>query len=135
MMDLNLRVRDNPSAKEKLLTLFDNIFYKRSYTDELRDLKKINFVHFLYDLEIITTLYILFLIEQDYNYPDTSKYNPKTLFLHGWVRQFLCDGKEIDNMIMSLCRKQPPRPCYTNQDDLNRKEYNAHRKPLWYLSE
>lgn len=135
MIDLNLRVRDNPSTKEKLLTLFDNIFYKKSYINELWDLQKIQFTHFLYSLEIITTLYILLLIEQDYNYPDTSKYNPKTLFLHGWVRQFLCNGKEIDNMVMSLCKGQPPQAAYTREDDMNHKKYNAHRAPLWYLSE
>ncbi len=133
MIDLNLRVRDNPSTKEKLLTLFDNIFYKKNYINELQELRKIPFIHFLYDLEIITTLYILLLIEQDYNYPDTSKYNPKTLFLHGWVRQFLCNGKEIDNMVMSLCKSQPPQAAYTREDDMNHKKYNAHREPLWYL--
>lgn len=134
MIDLNLRVRDNSSAKEKLLTLFDNIFYKKNYINELKELQKIPFIHFLYSLEIITTLYILLLIEQDYNYPDTSKYNPKTLFLHGWVRQFLCNGKEIDNMVMSLCKGQPPQPQYTREDDMNHKKYNPNREPCWYTT-
>jgi len=70
MIDLNLRIRSNPEQKRKLLNLFDTIFYKKDYSNLLEELLNINFEHFLYDIEIISSLYILFLIEQDYNYPD-----------------------------------------------------------------
>lgn len=135
MIDLNLRIRSNPEQKEKLLNLFDNIFYKKNYSNSLEELSNINFEHFLYDIEIISSLYVLFLIEQDYNYPDwKSNYNPKTLFLHWWIRQFIDDWKEIDNLVMSVCRWQPPMVKYTYQDDLNHKKYNINRENLWYLN-
>lgn len=134
MIDLNLRIRSNLNKKEDLLKLFDNIFYKKPFKEDLDKLKAFNFDHFLYDLEIIAILYLLFLIEQDYNYPDKkSNYNPKTLFLHWWVRQFICNWKEIDNLVMSVCRFQPPMVKYTYEDDLNHKRYNENRKDLWYL--
>lgn len=135
MIDLNLRIRSNPEQKEKLLNLFDDIFYKKIYSNSLEELSNINFEHFLYDIEIISSLYVLFLIEQDYNYPDwKSNYNPKTLFLHWWIRQFINDWKEIDNLVMSVCRRQPPMVKYTYQDDLNHKKYNINRDNLWYLN-
>lgn len=135
MIDLNLRIRSNPNEKGDLLKLFDNIFYKKSFKEDLDKLKAFNFDHFLYDIEIISVLYLLFLIEQDYNYPDKkSNYNPKTLFLHWWVRQFICDWKEIDNLVMSVCKWQPPMAKYTSEDDLNNKKFNKDRKDLWYLN-
>jgi hypothetical protein len=86
MIDLNLRIRSNSNieTKKNLLKLFDKIFYKEEdYVETLEYLKNIKFQHSLYELEIITTLYLLFLIEQEFNYPDEkSKFNPKTLFLH-----------------------------------------------------
>lgn len=135
MIDLNLRIRSNVDQKENLLKLFDNIFYKKDYSENIKQLKWKRFTHFLYDIEVISTLYLLFLIEQEYNYPDgKSKYSPKTLFLHWRVRQFVCEGKEIDNLVMSVCRWQPPMVKYTFQDDLNHKKYNKDRDSLWYLS-
>lgn len=135
MIDLNLRIRSNPEQKENLLNLFDNIFYKKDYSSYLEELSNITFDHFLYEIEIISALYVLFLIEQDYNYPDwKSNYNPKTLFLHWWIRQFIADWKEIDNLVMSVCRWQPPMVKYTCQDDLNHKKYNIDRDKLWYLN-
>ncbi len=134
MIDLNLRVRSNSEYKEYLLLLFDNIFYKKDFSLEINKLSHIEFTHFLYDLDVITTLYLLFLIEQDFNYPDNkSKFNPKTLFLHWWIRQFLCDWKEIDNLVMSVCRWQPPKVSYTKEDNRNHKNYNSNREELWYL--
>lgn len=135
MIDLNLRIRGNIEQKENLLKLFDNIFYKKDYSKNIEELKKKSFAHFLYDIEMISTLYLLFLIEQEYNYPDAmSKYSPKTLFLHWWIRQFVCEWKEIDNLVMSVCRGQPPMVKYTFQDDLNHKKYNKDRGDLWYLN-
>lgn len=134
MIDLNLRIRSNWEQKEKLLDLFDNIFYKKDFLKELNCLKNVNFEHYLYDLEIISVLYLLFLIEQEYNYPDwKSKYNPKTLFLHWWVRQFILELKEIDNLVMSVCNRQPPKVSYTCKDDKNNKKYDEWRKNKWYL--
>ena len=134
MIDLNLRIRSNPEQKEKLLDLFDNIFYKKDYWDFLKELQKVKFEHFLYDIEIISSLYLLFLIEQEYNYPDNkSKYNPKTLFLHWWIRQFILELKEIDNLVMSVCNRQPPKVWYTFEDDKNHRKYNEKRKDKWYL--
>ncbi|MDD2516232.1 MAG: hypothetical protein PHF26_03375 [Candidatus Gracilibacteria bacterium] len=134
MIDLNLRIRSNSETKENLLLLFDNIFYKRDYKKEFDKLNETNFLHYLYNLKIITTIYTLLLIEQDFNYPDgKSKYNPKTLFLHGWIRQFICNGKEIDNLVMSVCKGQPPLAQYTKEDDKNHKKFNINRSPLWYL--
>lgn len=136
MLDLNLRVRWNSDTKRDLLLLFDAIFYKDDYSDFLSHVKSIKFEHFLYDISIISTLYILLLIEQDYNYPaDKSKFNPATLFLHGWVRQFICNVKEIDNMTMSVCSRQPPLTQFTRQDNKKHKDFNENRRALWYFEE
>lgn len=147
LIDLNLRTRFRPDLKEKILNLFDNIFYNKQYKELFKELKKEKFEHYLNkDLEITVCLYMLFLIEQNYNYPKESKYDPKTLFFHGWVRQIICDDIELDNSIVSAARGQPPKVGYTEQDSkikevtkqkkkmkVDNEKYNSNPKKFWYL--
>ena len=118
-----------------MLLLFDDLFYKKDIEEKLFSLEREEFEHYLNnDLRIIIYLYMLFLIEQDFNYPKLSQYEPKTLFLHGWLRQIICDtSRELDNYIMSVCSRQPPKVLYTKLDDKNHKEYDENRKELWYI--
>ncbi|HET7319972.1 MAG TPA: hypothetical protein VFI84_00120, partial [Candidatus Saccharimonadales bacterium] len=63
-----------------------------------------------------------------------SKYNPRTLFYQGWVRQVIDSEKELDNLLMSIANRQPPAAKYTAQDDQNNKNFIPHAQPLWWLS-
>lgn len=135
LIDLNLRVRSRPDLKNKLLLAFDNIFYGNDPNTELKEISKESFKHLLNHIEVIGSLAQLFIIEQEYCYHKESGFEPPTLFLQGWIRQFLDSPKEIDNLCMSVCRGQPPITKYTMKENKKNKKYDPNTKKLWYLEE
>lgn len=135
MIDLNLRVRSRPDLKGKLLLAFDNIYYGEDPDKELRILEKEKFEHFLNDIKIIGHLAQLFHIEQEYCYHRESKFDPLTLFLQGWIREFIDSPKEIDNLCMSVCKGQPPNSKYVKLENKKEKKHVENLKPLWYMQE
>lgn len=134
MIDLNLRVRSRNDLKERLLTAFDNIFYGGDPEKELKTLSQENFGHYLNPLIIIGILHQLFIIEQEYCYHKVSQFEPPTLFFQGWVREFIDNPKEIDNLCMSVCSGQPPIAKYVNLENKKGKKFKKNLKSLWYLS-
>ena len=134
-LDLNLRTRCRPDLKKKLLLAFDNIFYGKDPEKELRGLDKENFEHFLNPLMIIGYSAQIFIIEQELAYHKESHFEPLTLFFQGWVREFLDDPKEIDNLCMSVCNRQTPLAKYTYKENKKNKKFEPNLKPLWYLGE
>lgn len=135
MIDLNLRVRSNPNLKKQLLIAFDNIFYGKDPEKELLKLSKEKFEHYLNDLVIIGILSQLFIIEQEYGYHKESMFEPPTLFFQGWIREFIDNPKEIDNLCMSVCNGQPPITRYTTKENAKHKKFDKNFKPLWYLED
>lgn len=155
MIDLNLRVRSRPDLKEKLLLAFDNIFYGKDPERELADIEKEEFVHLhnkftkdelklikeagldasLNPLTVIGVLAQLFIIEQEYGYHKESKFDPPTLFFQGWIREFIDNPKEIDNLCMSVANGQPPIAKYVNLENKKHKKHIKDLKPLWYLQD
>ncbi|MBU0477782.1 hypothetical protein KKC91_04355 [bacterium] len=133
MIDLNLRVRSRVDLKEKLLLAFDNIFYGKDPVKEVKDLSKEKFEHYLNPLPIIGVLNQLFIVEQEYCYNKESNFDPPTLFYQGWVREFIDNPKEIDNLCMSVCNGQPSLAKYVGKENKKRKSYIEDLKPLWYL--
>lgn len=133
MIDLNLRIRNRPSLKKKLLLAFDNIFYGADPEKELKELSKEKFEHYLNDLVVIGILSQLFIIEQEYGYHKESKFEPPTLFFQGWVREFIDNPKEIDNLCMSVCNGQTPLAKYVKLENKKDKKYNPKLKSLWYI--
>jgi len=135
MIDLNLRARSRQDLKKELLLAFDNIFYGKDPEKELDKLSKEKFEHYLNDLVIIGILSQLFIIEQEYGYHKESMFSPPTLFFQGWIREFIDNPKEIDNLCMSVCNGQPPITKYTYKENGKHKNYEAKLKPLWYLED
>jgi hypothetical protein len=135
MIDLNLRVRSRPDLKKELLTVFDNIFYHADPDKEIELLKNEKFEHFLNSLKIIANLTQLFIIEQEYCYNKVSGFDPPTLFFQGWIREFIDSPREIDNLCMSVCNRQPPEVNYTKKENKKNKAFEGKLKPLWYLDE
>ena len=135
MIDLNLRIRSKPELKKKLLLAFDNIFYGEDPEEELKELSKEKFEHFLNPLIAIGYCAQIFLIEQEYNYNKESKFDPLTLFLQGWIRQFIDSLTEIDNLCMSVCNRQPPKAKYVNLENKKNKKHVNNLRSLWYLEE
>ena len=133
MIDLHLRVISRPDLRVKLLLAFDKIFDKEDSVEAIKGLEQEEFRHYLNSLKVIAVLDQLFLIEQELNYTKESKYNPVTLFYQGWVRQSINTQKEIDNLVMSICRRQPPNVKYTHQQDRNHKKFKEKPEELWYL--
>lgn len=133
MIDLNLRIRSRPELKNSLLIIFDNIFYGEDPEKEIKKYKDETFEHYLNSLDVIAQLAQLFLIEQEFNYLRESKFEPKTLFFQGWVREFIDSPKEMDNMCMSVCNGQPPKTQYTDKENKKHKKYEENRPSLWYL--
>ncbi len=135
MIDLNLRVRSREDLKEEMLASFDNIFYGKDPVKELRDLKGEKFEHYLNSLSIIGVLSQLFIIEQEYCYHGESNFDPPTLFYQGWVREFIDNPKEIDNLCMSVCSRQPPLAKYVAKENKKNKNFVKDLQPLWYLQD
>ncbi len=134
-IDINLRIRSRPELKKQLLTIFDNIFYGKDPEKELDILKNDEFKHSLNALKTIATLAQLFLIEQEFNYNRESNFDPKTLFLQRWIREFIDSPKEIDNMCMSVCNGQPPKTQYTTKENKKHKGYTKNIELQWYLND
>jgi len=136
-IDLNLRVRSRPDLTEKLLEAFDQIFKGEDPEIQLKELSKEKFDFELNKIEIIGVLSQLFIIEQEYGYNKDSKYDPPSLFYQGWVREFIDNPKEIDNLCMSVSRGQPPTAKYVNVENKKSRKYDLLKlmKPLWYLDE
>lgn len=134
MIDLNLRVRSRKDLKKKLLLAFDNIFYGKDPEKELEKLHTEKFDHYLNCMIVTGVLHQLFIIEQEYAYHKESMFEPLTLFYQGWVREFLDDPKEIDNLCMSVCSGQPPLATYVTLENKKSKKFKKDLKPLWYLN-
>ncbi len=133
MIDLNLRVRNRQDLKKELLLAFDNIFYGKDPEKELLKLSKEKYEHYLNDLVVIGVLAQLFLIEQEYGYHRESMYEPPTLFFQGWIREFIDNPKEIDNLCMSVCNGQPPITKYTTRENAKHRFFVKEPPALWYL--
>jgi len=135
MIDLNLRIRSRPDLKKDLLLAFDNIFYGKDPEIELKKFEKEKFEHFLSDLTVIGVLAQLFIIEQEYGYHRESNFDPPTLFFQGWVREFIDNPKEIDNLCMSVCSGQPSMAKYVALENKKNKKHVKNLKELWYLED
>jgi hypothetical protein len=133
-IDLNLRVRSKPRLKKELLTAFDNIFYGKDPEKELKRLAKEKFDHSLNPITITGVLSQLLIIEQEYAYHKESRFKPPTLFYQGWIREFIDNPKEIDNLCMSVANGQPPLARYTDLENQKGKKFQKNLKPLWYLA-
>lgn len=92
-----------------------------------------HFEHYLNSLKIIANLAQLLIIEQSYGYHGESNFDPPTLFFQGWVRQFIDSPKEIDNLCMSVCNRQPPLAIYTAKENRKNKKFQNNLSPLWYI--
>jgi len=135
MIDLNLRIRSRGDLKEKLLVAFDNIFYGKDPLKELKDFKGEKFEHYLNSLPIIGVLNQLFIVEQEYCYHRESNFDPPTLFYQGWVREFIDNPKEIDNLCMSVCSGQPPLAKYVARENKKNRNFVKNLQSLWYLQD
>ena len=133
LLDLNLRIRSRPELKNNLLMGFDKIFYGEDPKNVLKLLEKENFQHFLNPIVLIGHLAQAFIVEQEYSYNKESNFNPPSLFLQGWVRQFIDSPKEIDNLAMSVSNRQPPSSRYVDLENKKSKKYVGNLKPMWYM--
>lgn len=133
MIDLNLRSRCRPDLKRVMLKIFDNIFYGKDPDVEIREIDKEKFEYYLNTIKTIAYLHQLFIIEQVYCYHRESRYDPPTLFYQGWIREMIDSPKEIDNMCMSICNRQPPQVKYTDRENKKHPKYQENLEPLWYI--
>ena len=132
-IDLKLRVMEHPELKKDLLEAFDRIFYGEDPCKAVANVKKHNFSLCLNSIDIIANLAQLFLLEQNEGFGKKSKYDPPSLYLQGWIRTFLNDSSTIDDLLKALTRNNPPKVCYTKNDDKNHIEFTGYREPLWYM--
>ena len=132
LLDLKLRSRELPDSKDALLKAFDNIFYGMDPISAISSVKHIRFTQYINPIEITAELAQLFIVEQDIGYGTRSKYDPPSLYIQGWIRSFINDNQEIDQIVYRIVRNTPPLVKYTCQDDANHRLYNENASPLWY---
>lgn len=133
LIDLKLRVRELPQAKEELLIAFDKIFYGEDPLFAIKSLNHIRFTQYINPIDITAILAQLFIIEQDIGYGGKSTFDPPSLYIHGWIRTFIASEQEIDQIVYRICRNTPPAVKYTYQDNKNHRNYKPNAENLWYL--
>lgn len=134
LIDLKLRSREIPEAKEELLIAFDNIFYGEEPLEAVKPLAHIHFSQYINPIDITAILAQLFIIEQDIGYGRKSTFDPPSLYLQGWIRTFIESEQEIDQIVYRICRNTPPAVKYTCQDNKNHPKYNPAPESLWYIN-
>ena len=132
LLDLKLRSRELPEAKETLLLAFDEIFYGGDPITAIESASHIRFTQYINPLNITAVLAQLFIIEQDIGYGTKSTFDPPSLYLHGWIRTFIDSEQEIDQLVYRICRNTPPAVKYTCQDNKKHSKYNPIAEYLWY---
>lgn len=132
LIDLYTRVRECPESKDTLLEVFDRIFYGEDPLDVMHMLDTYQFTQAINPIDIAVVLAQLFIAEQNVGFGKKSKYNPRSLYIQGWIRTFINADYEIDQVISGISYNRPPLVGYTKQDDKNHKEYNPDAQPLWY---
>lgn len=132
LIDLYTRVREHPDSKDTLLLVFDKIFYGEDPLDVIHLLDEYKYMQSINPLDITVVLAQLFIAEQNIGFGKRSKYNPRSLYIQGWIRTFINADYEIDQVISGISYNRPPLVRYTKQDDKNHKEYNDKVEPLWY---
>lgn len=132
LIDLYTRVRECPETKQTLLEVFDRIFYGEDPLDVMHLLDDYKFSQAINPIDIAVVLAQLFIAEQNVGFGKKSKYNPRSLYIQGWIRTFINADYEIDQVISGISYNRPPLVGYTKQDDKNHKDYNPNAKPLWY---
>lgn len=134
-IDLKLRVMQQPALKEPLLKAFDKIFYGMDPEKAIKPIKRYKFKVFLNSIDMIAHLAQLMILEQNEGFGKTSKYNPMSLYVQGWIRAFLNEPRSLDYIIKRVTyrRNPPPAEKYTNKDNKKHKKYDPKAKPLWYL--
>ncbi|MCM1186747.1 MAG: hypothetical protein NC251_09510 [Lachnoclostridium sp.] len=134
LIDLKLRSRELPKAKEELLCAFDKIFYGAEPLEAIKPLTYIRFTQYINPIDITAMLAQLFIIEQNIGYGAKSTFDPPALYLQGWIRTFIDSKQEIDQIIYRICRNTPPAIKYTCQDNKNHPKYNPKPITLWYIN-
>ncbi len=132
MIDLYTRVREFPNSKNDLLLAFDKIFYGEDPIAVQHILDKYDYVQSINPLDISLVLAQLFIAEQNIGFGRESKYNPRSLYIQGWIRTFIDADYEIDQILSRFTHNNPPKADYTKQDDKNHSEFNINAYPLWY---
>jgi hypothetical protein len=132
LIDLYTRVREFPESKDILLEVFDRIFYGEDPLELMHLLDKYPYTQAINPVDIAVVLAQLFIAEQNVGFGKKSKYNPRSLYIQGWIRTFINADYEIDQVISGISYNRPPLVGYTKQDDMNHKEYNPKARPLWY---
>ncbi|KSV57958.1 hypothetical protein [Acetivibrio ethanolgignens] len=132
LIDLYTRVRECPDSKDTLLEVFDRIFYGEDPLNVMHMLDTYQFTQAINPTDIAVVLAQLFIAEQNVGFGKKSKYNPRSLYIQGWIRTFINADYEIDQVISGISYNRPPLVGYTKQDDKNHKEYNPDAQPLWY---
>ena len=132
LIDLKLRMREHPSLRYEFLEAFDKIYYGEDPLVAIKPLQKYLYTQHIGSLESTAILSQLFIIEQEYGFNGESKYNPPSLYIQGWIRNFIDSDAEIDILCRRICSFTPPPVKYTCQDDENHPKYNSQAQPLWY---
>lgn len=132
LIDLILRSCEMPETKDILLKTFDHIFYGQDPIEAAQPLINILYSQFINHIGITAVLAQLFIIEQNIGYGSRSTFDPPSLYIQGWIRTFINDNREIDQIIYRICKNTPPPVKYTCADNKNHLRFNPNAQPLWY---
>lgn len=134
LLDLEFKMLFRPEYKEDLLLIFDELFYGEDPDVLYEEVKDLQYPKELRDLRYDLYLTQLFFVEQAVSYSFKSRFDPKYLYLQGWIRCLLMREMEIDKLLWSAMRNPPPVK-FTKKDNRMHREYDPNVGPLWYTTE
>lgn len=132
LLDLEFKMLFRPQYREDLLTIFDRLFYGEDPDVLYEQVKNLEYPKELRDLKYDLYLTQLFFVEQAVSYSFRSNFDPKYLYLQGWIRCLLMREMEIDKLLWAATRNPPPVK-FTKKDNRRHREYDPDAKPLWYM--
>ncbi len=132
LLDLEFKVRMRPNYTKALMVAFDRLFYGEDPDAIFKDIKDLNFPSELPSIKYDLYLTQMFFVEQEIGYHFKSNFDPRYLYLQGWIRCLLSRDKEIDKLLWSATRNPPPVK-FTCKDNKKHKKFSKNAKPLWWV--
>lgn len=131
-LDIELQRRFQVTPLEEMGLVFDEVFYGADPVEVLDRHPPRKVPSHLRPLDYDLFLAQLFLAEQA-GYPGKSAFDPKQLYLQGWIRCTISPDREIDHILWAAVRGGPPAAYSSIDNRMKKTKFDPNAKPLWWF--
>jgi hypothetical protein len=132
-LDLEFARRALPSRARDLALAFDAVYKGGDPKVVESQLVDFSLPRPLRPIDYDLCLHQLFIAEQEISYPKESNFDPRYLFLQGWIRTVLSGTWEIDRLL-KVAQRFPPGGEFTRLDNRKHPDFQEGAPDLWYLA-